>query len=116
MAFAICWHSAACLRNSSAGLMGVMDAHFWVSRPLLTPYWWPTERGNRLLNRQAWQSAYPLRPTSSSPAHAFHLSHAACGCAFASYRLGSPSDSACRLAVQAERSVHPYSGGLPIPS
>jgi hypothetical protein len=32
---AICWHSAACFRNSSGGLIGVMDAHFLVSRPLL---------------------------------------------------------------------------------
>ena len=31
-----------------------------------------------------------VQPTSSSPAHAFHLSHAACGCAFASYRLSEP--------------------------
>ena len=33
VALAICWHSAACFKNSSAGLIGVIGARFLDSRP-----------------------------------------------------------------------------------
>jgi hypothetical protein len=35
VALAICWHSAACFKNSSAGLIGVIGEALasWISRP-----------------------------------------------------------------------------------
>ena len=37
VALAICWHSAACFKNTSAGLIGVMGARFLDFPSLWTP-------------------------------------------------------------------------------
>jgi hypothetical protein len=49
VALAICWHSAACFKNSSAGLIGVIGARFLGFPSLLDTIECRTRRTTRLL-------------------------------------------------------------------
>ena len=70
VALAICWHSAACFKNSSAGLIGVIGARFLGFPSLLDTIECRTRRTTRLLI--PFERAPSVQAISSIPAHAFH--------------------------------------------